>query len=168
MCEIVTKENIPFEEHPRVVYKLLLKVDDETYLTPVMGDVVKVGVWNVATCKSCSHPYTSLVKQLPEPNIEGVRRDKLSVSSQWSSDHANRWACYANMPPTYFSNFRGKLEFDLVNNFEDEAGRPLPQVVAECNVGGKVSKSHQENAPDIETYLVEKLWIARVFKVLAL
>jgi hypothetical protein len=137
MCDIVIKSNIPKSNIPKYVYKVLQKVGNGKYVTPVMGEPLYKGTWK----KAKSYPDPHLINLIDALKTKYPTR-RFAGSSQWSSNHTGRWGS--------FKFKKDALSSNLINNFVSETGVRYPKVIGKCEIKGDVSESKYAHHP---TYL---------------
>lgn len=133
MCDKLIKSNIPKNEIPQYVYKRVQKVGEGEYITPIMGEPIKFGVWKSAPIRKrekYSEYRTILAKLLK-------RKHKLVdyVSSSYFEDHHNgKWASFATRYDARNASMSSNYATDLYDN-------KYPVYVVKCQVGGEIHKA---------------------------
>ncbi len=148
MCDTLVKRNLPKEQVPEFVYKRVQKLPDGSYVSPVMGEPIRLGEWKTAPKrKKAKYSFVSLVKLLKRKGVAPH-----PISSQFEDLHNGKWAA--------FEKLRDAHDCSLVSNFgdgdtsDDGFFDRFPEVTIKCQIGGEVHKAEWSGYP---TYLASSL-----------
>lgn len=135
MCDILIKTNIPKNEQPEFVYKRVQKIGEGKYISAVMGEPMKMGVWKTAPKRKNIRGNTgSLFKVLFKlRNPKNVRLNYMPKSSAFEEHHNGKWAVFKHWQDAHYSS--------MVSNFRSATNERLPTVIVKCQMGGTVHAS---------------------------
>lgn len=137
MCDTLIKENIPKNEQPKFVYKRVQKVAEGEYISAVMGEPMKMGVWKTAPKRKRFKKGSRFIRLL---NRKHKLSDYCSASS-FADHHNGKWAAFAKKNDAIYSvmvsNFTQKVQVNPIY----ERYEYYPTVVVKCQIGGTVHKS---------------------------
>lgn len=149
MCDTLIKMNIPKNEQPKFVYKRVQKIGEGEYISAVMGEPMKIGVWKTAPKRKRENIYCKGFETLARVFFKKRKKklDKVTcktwvTSSMFEEHHNGKWASFAN--------FLDAERANMVSNFSRPDGCGYKTVVVKCQVGGEVHKASWNNNP---TYL---------------
>lgn len=147
MCETLVKRNIPKEEQPEYVYKVVLKTPCGKYVTPIVGAPIHLHKTQAAKKTPKWRDRTRVVSK-----VKWFPRWVKKVGNQgshYSSIHNGKWAVFSSLHQAYFSG--------LLRNFAcTQAGR-MEEVILKCVPSGEIHKTKPNLYSRQTTYLCEKL-----------
>jgi len=149
MCDTLIQKDLPDKNKPKYVYKRVQKVGEGKYISPVMGELMKLDVWKKAPKrpKLEENRYVDLVDVLKRP----YSKANYVSSSSYTSHHDGMWGS--------FKTKGDAVRADLINNFGKREGSTVvrfPTLVVKCEVKGTV---HASQYHGYDTYLCEYLKI---------
>lgn len=156
MCDTIKKRNV---KPPQYTYKVVTKIKNGVYASPVMGAPMLSGRWLVAP-KIPAPSYiqantalarTSLIsKAFSKYKTFKLYRKKSSYisSSLYSDNHVGKWGSFASL--------NSAKSVNLVKNFRgiDSFGE---QVIVKCEIGGECHSSLYGG--QYKTFLSERIKI---------
>ena len=144
MCDKIISENIPQSEIPKYVYKVVQKVGNGKYVTPVMGETLYKGTWKKAPKIKVDENQN--MRDLIILITTKYAKKYWVCSSLWDRNHLGRWGSFKSI-----GSAKGA---SLTNNFMDSNGETYPALVVKCEIRGKVHESSYKWHP---TYLSEQI-----------
>lgn len=150
MCDRIRKKNV---NPPQYTYKVVLKIKNGVYASPVMGAPMLAGRWLVAPKipkpnlkqKYASLVETSLIKKAfsKYKTFALYKRKAFIQSSSYSENHYGKWAS--------FKSLKGAKSVNLARNFTHK--KP---VIVKCEIGGEC---HAAEYCDKQSFLSERIKI---------
>lgn len=147
MCDTIVKKNLSEKEIPQFVWKRVQKIGEGRYVSPVMGEPMKVGEWKKAPKRPrlAKQGYTDMVDYIKR----AVRKKYGAGSSAWTAHHDGMWGV--------FKLKKDAQKADLISNFVDKKDAQYPTVVVRCEIKGIVHSSQFDGGDD--TFLASHIKI---------
>lgn len=147
MCDRIVKENLSEREIPKFVWKRVQKIDEGRYVSPVMGEPMRLGEWK----KAPKRPklYDSGFIDMVDLIKRSVRKKHYAGSSSWTAHHDGMWGV--------FKLKKDAQKADLISNFVDKKDDIYPTVVVKCEIKGIVHSSQFHGGDD--TFLASHIKI---------
>lgn len=133
MCDTITKKNCSV---PKYVYKVMQKVSDGVYITPVAGAIFHIGKWEKAKRIKVEDKNVGFFKSLMFMGNQFsplVTPKEWGGSSRYSKNHSGRFAVYKLRKDAKNSDIR--------TNFQGKEKEYLRLVTVRCEVRGTIDKT---------------------------
>lgn len=148
MCDILIKRDLTKQEIPKFVYKRVQKIAEGKYVSPVMGEPMKLGEWKKAPSRPTFEDEHGRGDSMINFLKRSVAKKFWPGSSVFSSRHDGKWGV--------FQFYADAKQADLVSNFVTKEGKLYPTVVVKCEIKGEV---HQSAYSGLATYLASHIKI---------